>query len=109
MLLSAAKKQAADAKKKYILHHKEGNHWRIQACKDFINRSIRVKKGDFGGLVKSEKNLSHDGRCWIGKRGTVEERAVVYEDAVVLNGWVTDTARIYGKAVVAGGTVKGCS
>ena len=31
------------------------------ACKDFGN----IKKGDFGGYVESEKNLSHEGNCWV--------------------------------------------
>ena len=55
--LDIAQKQG----KKYILHHKEGSLWRIQACKNFGG----VKKGDFGGLIASEKNLSHDGNCWV--------------------------------------------
>ena len=38
--------------KKYILHHKEKDLWRIQACKDFSD----VKKGDFGGLIQKEDN-----------------------------------------------------
>jgi len=53
------------------------------ACKDFDD----VKKGDFGGLIKSEKNLSHDGNCW------VYEDAWVYDDAQV-----SDNAKVYGFA-----------
>ena len=34
---------------------------RIQALKDFGD----VKKGDFGGWVEKEENLSQEGNCWI--------------------------------------------
>ena len=37
--LDMAQKQG----KKYILHHKEGNLWRIQACKDFRNYNVSSK------------------------------------------------------------------
>ena len=48
--------------KKFILCKQEENGlWRIRACKDFGD----VKKGDFGGLVESEDNLSQYGECWI--------------------------------------------
>lgn len=35
--------------------------YRIEALKDFSN----VKKGDKGGFVESEENLSQNGDCWI--------------------------------------------
>ena len=35
--------------------------YRIKALRDFGN----VKKGDLGGFVEKEDNLSHDGNCWI--------------------------------------------
>ena len=47
--------------------------YRIEALKDFSN----VKKGDKGGFVESENNLSHDGNCWI------YDDAIVYDDATV--------------------------
>ena len=49
------------------------------ACKDFG----RVKKGDFGGLIESENNLSHEGNCWVFVRARVSGDARVYDDAVV--------------------------
>ena len=48
--------------------------FRIKALKDFSN----VKKGDIGGYVESEKNLSQDGNCWI------YDNAVVMGNAKVL-------------------------
>ena len=72
---------------KYILHHKEGKLWRIQACKNFGN----IKKYDFGGLIQSEKNLSQDGNCW-----------VAYDAKVYGNAYVCDDALIFGTSVVSG-------
>ena len=54
--------RVANMEKKYELipSDKEGLY-RIKAVKDFSN----VKKGDIGGYIEGEKNLSHDGNCWI--------------------------------------------
>ena len=56
--------------KKYELipSDKEGLY-RVKALKDFSN----VKKGDIGGYVECESNLSHNGKCWI------YDNAVVYD------------------------------
>ncbi|WP_375652355.1 MULTISPECIES: hypothetical protein [unclassified Bartonella] len=62
---------------------------RIRALKDFGD----VKKGDLGGWVESERNLSHDNNCWIGGE------AWVYDDAEVYN-----NAKVGGNAIVAGKT-----
>ncbi len=58
---------------------------RIRAVRNFSG----VKKGDLGGFIESEDNLSHDGEAWVG------ENARVYGEA-----WVGDNARVYGNAVV---------
>ena len=40
--------------------------YRIEALKDFTCINGReVKKGDKGGWIKSEENLSQDGLCWL--------------------------------------------
>jgi carbonic anhydrase/acetyltransferase-like protein (isoleucine patch superfamily) len=61
--------------------------YRIRALKDFG----RVKAGDLGGFIESERNLSHDGDCWVG------DDARVYQEAVV-----SGDARVYGRAHVYG-------
>ncbi|ADR52491.1 hypothetical protein CKC_03710 [Candidatus Liberibacter solanacearum CLso-ZC1] len=43
---------------------------RIKALRDINNVGFNVKKGDLGGWVRSEFNLSHDGDCWIGENAT---------------------------------------
>ena len=35
--------------------------YRIRALKDFSN----VKKGDLGGYIESESNLSQEDNCWV--------------------------------------------
>ena len=35
--------------------------YRIKALKDFND----VKKGDLGGFIQNEMNLSQDGNCWV--------------------------------------------
>ena len=82
-------------KKKYRLTEKT-KEWhghtlhRIEALKDFGS----VKKGDKGGWIESENNLSHDGDCWVGGE------AKVYDNAQV-----RDNARVYGNALVYGSAV----
>lgn len=65
-------------------------HYRIEAIKDFND----VKKGDIGGYVENEDNLSQYGDCWI------------YDDARVYgNAKVCDNAKIYGRAKIHGNAI----
>lgn len=63
----------------------------IKAIKDFGH----VRKGQIGGWVESENNLSHDGECWI------KNDAVVYGNAYVsCNAIVQNNAIVYGNAYI---------
>lgn len=53
--------------------------YRIEALKDFSN----VKKGDKGGFVESEDNLSQKGNCWIYHTAKVFDNAAVCGDALI--------------------------
>ena len=53
--------------------------YRIRALKDFSD----VKKGDLGGYVESEDNLSQTGNCWIYDDSIVGLGARVINNAVV--------------------------
>ena len=84
--------------KKYeILKDTEENFYgikiyRIRALKDFSN----VKKGDIGGYLEHEGNLSQKGNCWI------YDDAKVYGNAEISgNAKVFDCARVYGNAIVS--------
>ena len=62
---------------------------RIKALKDFGN----VKKGELGGYVESERNLSQEGNCWVCGNAKVYGNAWVYGNAEVCG-----NARVYGDA-----------
>ena len=70
---------------------------RIRAVKDFHG----VNKGDLGGYIEKEENLSHEGDCWVGDRAKVYGDSRVYEDALVCGeAKVRGEAQVYGDAKV---------
>ena len=75
--------------------------YRIQAVKDFGE----VKKGDLGGWIESEKNLSQDDDSWVGGETMVFDNGLVSGDAKVF-----DTAQVFDNAIVTDfGFVNGCA
>ena len=66
---------------------------RIIALRDFGE----VKKGDLGGFIEKESNLSHDWTCWIYNDAVVRGNAMVYGNAKVYG-----NAEVYGEATVCG-------
>jgi len=83
---------------------------RIRAVRDFtLKDGTKIKKGELGGWVEEERNLSHDGNCWVGDNAKVFgdaqvcfnalvcDYAVVHSDAVVI-----DSAMVFGDAWVFG-------
>lgn len=94
---------------------------RIRALVDIENV---VKKGELGGWIESEKNLSHEGNCWVGEGCHVCGKAKVYENARVMGksfvllgskvfgdayvgtcSYVANDSKVYGSASVTGGSV----
>lgn len=84
--------------------------YRIRALKDFGN----VKKGDLGGWIESENNLSHEGNCWVYDNARVCGHAKIsgnanVKDNAMVFGWATincgafvyDNARVWGGAIVS--------
>lgn len=65
--------------------------YRIEALKDFGE----IKKGDKGGFIESEDNLSHEGNAWVYDDACVYDNALVTDDACV-----SDNARVYGNSLV---------
>jgi carbonic anhydrase/acetyltransferase-like protein (isoleucine patch superfamily) len=70
--------------------------YRIKALKDFA----KIKKGDLGGWVEKESNLSQNDECWLFGNAVVYGNAKVYGNACVF-----DNAKVYGNAVVFGNAV----
>lgn len=56
-----------------------------------------VSKGDFGGYIENEENLSQDGNAWVFGDAWVSDNAEVYGDAEVYG-----NAEVYGDAWVSG-------
>ena len=83
----------------------EDDMLRIIALKDFSD----VKKGDKGGLIAREDNLSQDGDCWVYEDAMVSGHARIYENAKIYgkacvseNAKIYNNARVYGTAWVSG-------
>ena len=78
-----------------MIKEREGKYM-IKALKDFGN----IEKGDMGGFIEKESNLSVSGNAW------VYDNACVYGDACVSgNACVYGDARVYGDAFVYGDAV----
>ena len=70
---------------------------RIKALNSFGN----IKKGELGGWIESEKNLSQYGDAWVGVNATVRGNATVGENATVRgNATVGGNATVRGNATV---------
>ena len=77
--------------------------YRIKSLKDFGN----VKKGDKGGFIEKECNLSQRGDCWVYDNAKVYNNAKVFDYADIYgnaeifgNAIVSGNARVYGNAKV---------
>lgn len=64
---------------------------RIEALIDFGD----VKKGDKGGWIEKESNLSHKGNCWVRNEAMVFGDAKVYDNARIYQ-----ESKVYGQARV---------
>ena len=67
--------------------------YRIKALKDFND----VKKGDLGGHIEKEDNLSQNGNCWVYGHACVFDNAQISGNACVF-----DNARVSGDAQISG-------
>ena len=83
--------------------------YRIRALRDIG----MVKKGELGGFIEKESNLSQEGNCWVGgnawvfMNAQVQDNAIVSGDAIVFgrakisnNAIVTENARVYDNSRV---------
>lgn len=90
--------------KKDTIQFNDKTLYRIRALIDFG----RVSKGDLGGYIEKEGNLSQKGNAWVSDNAKVSDNARVYDDARV-SGYalvsdkakVSDDARVYGDAWVS--------
>jgi hypothetical protein len=76
--------------------------WRLKAIRSFGD----VKKGQLGGHVENDYNLSHNGSCWLYNGAWCFDQAKIEGDARVLIGsYINNDARLYGSATVKGGRI----
>lgn len=80
--------------------HRGKPHYRIKALVDVLSYGIR--KGDLGGWVNGEHNLSHEGDCWVADEALVTDSACVKDNAFICNKVeVMDNAVVSGNAYVS--------
>lgn len=80
--------------------------YRIRALKDIPER--KIKKGDLGGLIENESNLSHLGNCWIDDDSAVFDKARVSGDAYVgSNSHIFENARVFDNVIIEDGYIHG--
>ena len=66
--------------------------YRIRALKDFSD----VKKGDLGGWVSNEYNLSQYSNCWIYDEAKCMDSAMMYTDSKMYdNAEMHDNSKMY--------------
>lgn len=75
---------------------------RIEALRYFGS----INKGDKGGFVESDKNLSHKGNCWIYDDACVYDYARVTENSNIReNAKVCGHAQVYNSGCVCGESI----
>ena len=97
--------------KNFVHMAQEITLYQIRALKSFEN----IKKGELGGWVESEENLSQEGTSWVSENGKifghaeVYGRAKVFGDAIISghakvyeDAMVYDNAHVYGDALLLG-------
>ena len=87
--------------KKYELI-KENDYYRIKALKNFqlITGEV-IRKGDFGGCVRGEQNLSQEGNCWISYYAGAFGKSSVKDNAILKDYSIAyDHSNITGNAVL---------
>lgn len=77
--------------KYHLIPSEEDKLFRVQALQSFSD----VKAGEIGGLVSGEKNLSHNGTCWVYDDARVTGKAKVTGSAQIRdNAQVEENARV---------------
>ena len=76
--------------------------YRIKALQNFND----VHEGDIGGYVESDKNLSHEGDCWIYDDSKAYDNATISDNAIVKNSSsVMDNAYVVSNSVIDGNSI----
>ena len=74
--------------------------YRIKALKDMPE--IDIKRGDLGGYIEKESNLSQTGTAWISENARIFGYARISGEAQISgNAWISGNARISGDARIS--------
>ena len=78
--------------------------YQIEALRTFTTADgTTINKGDLGGWIEKEDNLSQDDKAWIYNNAEVYGKAKVYDNAEVWgSAKVYSNAKVYGEAKVCG-------
>ena len=84
--------------------------YQIKALRDFSD----VKKGDLGGYVRCEDNLSHDGNCWVYDQAwalhntrLLHNATMAHKTVISDNSKLIDNAKMVDCAFMTGNTLIG--
>lgn len=82
---------------------------RIECVETFRQETgVFTIKGEKGGWIENETNLSQDGNCWISGDAIVFDNAHIFENAVISGqAIICDNAIVYGNATVNGNSYIG--
>ena len=71
--------------------------YRIKALRNFGD----VTKGDIGGFIQHEDNLSHDGNCWIYDDAKAMDNSAMYgNSAMYHNSRMHDNTKMYDNSTL---------
>jgi len=77
------------------------NLYRIQAMRRILcSDGIVVNIGDYGGLIESEANLSHEGECWIRDNAKVFGKSIIQNNALITENASVENSKIYDDAII---------
>ena len=86
----------------YLYDENHNKVYQIRALKAFGN----IRKGQLGGYIAHERNLSQTGDCWVYENAEVSEDARVVHNAMLRDfSKATGNARIYNNVVLLDNTV----
>lgn len=91
------------SKKFNMVWEPESQAYRIYALKDFGE----VKKGDKGGLISEEINLSHYGNCWVYQGSKVTGHSRISHNAEIRGESRIENSIISGEVVISDTSVRG--